>query len=124
MIIADTSIWIEALKAKKECLDSLEELALNQELLILEPIVAELIQGAKSKSGAEDILCFWDALPHINENQIWLEAGINSYNNKWTSRGVGIIDAFIITVAWKYGYKIWTLDKKLSKAAGKNFLHI
>ncbi len=121
MIIADSSIWIEALRAKGNYLNSLEELALDHRLLILEPLVAELIQGAKSKSEVEDILCFWDALPHINENHIWIEAGINSYNYKWQSKGVGTIDAFIITIAWKYDYKIWTLDKKLAQAAGKNF---
>ena len=121
MIIADSSIWIEALRAKGDYLNSLEELALDHRLLILEPLVAELIQGAKSKPEVEDILCFWDALPHINENHIWIEAGINSYNYKWQSKGVGTIDAFIITIAWKYDYKIWTLDKKLAQAAGKNF---
>ncbi len=122
MIIADSSIWIEALRAKNNYLDALEELALEHNLLILEPLLAELVQGAKSKAEIDDILCFWDALPHINEGHIWVEAGINSFNYKWKNKGVGIIDAFVITVAWKYNYKIWTLDKKLAEAAGRAYV--
>jgi hypothetical protein len=42
-----------------------------------------------------------------------MEAGLMSAENKWVSKGVGLIDAVLLCLARKNHMKIWTFDKKL-----------
>lgn len=123
MIIVDTSIWIEVFRSRNGLINSVQSLLKHRELIGLEPIFTELLQGAKSNKEIKEIMELWISLEKINEPNHWLKAGLLSYQNKWKDKGIGIIDAFIITSAWKYDYKIWTLDKKLAQAAGKNFIY-
>lgn len=60
------------------------------------------------------ILGYWENLPKKDENRLWIEAGILSSSHKWLSRGVGLIDVFLICFARTHQLKIWTLDKKLA----------
>lgn len=124
MIIADTSIWIDSFRGNLAIFKELRLLHDSDHLLIAGPIIAELLQGAKTKKEVELIMELWKDLPKTPENQPWYIAGINSFQNKWKSKGIGIIDAYLISLAWENGYKIWTLDKKLQKAAGKKFIYL
>jgi len=122
MIIVDTSILIDAFRGDQSKFLTLRKLHEKDELLILSPILAELLQGAKSQSEVETIKQLWLDLPKINESSFWIDAGINSFKNKWKDKGVGIIDGLLISIAWRHKYKIWTLDKKLISVAGSNFI--
>ena len=123
MILADTSIWIDAFRGNSFRFNELRLLHEADSLLIAGPVVAELLQGAKSKKEADLIIELWKDLPKTQDDSLWFEVGFNSYSNKWLVKGVGIVDAFLISLAWKNNYKIWTLDKKLIKAAGSNFIY-
>ena len=114
MIIPDTSVWIEFLKNNAEYFSKLKYLLENQQILAIECIFGELLQGAKNKREIEIISLYWENLPKAIIENGWIEAGIFSSLNKLTSHGVGIIDSFIITTARKYNAQIWSLDKKLN----------
>lgn len=124
MIIIDTSIWINLFRGDETILRTVDALIDNDSVIGLEPIFAELLQGTKNKNELKFIKQYWSDITKTDEKDLWLEAGLTSSKNKWLSQGIGLIDAFIITVAWQYNFKIWTLDKKLGKAAGKDFIYL
>jgi len=115
MIILDTSIWIEHLKSNQNYFPVICKLLENGEVLAIECIFAELLQGVKNKNEKEIIQKYWEHLPKRNYENIIIEAGEYSADNKLLSHGVGLIDSIIIMHGIKSKSRIWTLDKKLLK---------
>ncbi|MFC2159248.1 PIN domain-containing protein [Actinomycetota bacterium] len=112
-IIVDTSIWIEFLKKNPKIFPSMQVLLEKNNAIALGCIFGELLQGAKSERERKIILSYWQYLPKIDNTGIWIDAGIYSGNNKFISKGIGLIDSLIITAAINNGLIVWTLDKKL-----------
>ncbi|NLV66152.1 MAG: PIN domain-containing protein [Spirochaetes bacterium] len=119
MIILDTSVWIEFLKNSPEYYSKVKYLLGNQQVLAVECIFGELLQGAKNKREVEIISLYWESLPKVKTENGWIQAGIYSSVNKLTSKGVGIIDSYIITAARNNNARIWSLDKKLNSLLKK-----
>lgn len=119
MIILDTSVWIEFLKNSPEYYSKVKYLLENQQVLAVECIFGELLQGAKNKREVEIISLYWESLPKVKTENGWIQAGIYSSVNKLTSKGVGIIDSYIITAARNNNARIWSLDKKLNSLLKK-----
>lgn len=113
MVIADTSVWIEYLKAKEPCRSGLAVLLEGNEVLAMEAIFAELLQGARDHKEAGVINEFWALLPKQPESGLLLKAGWESSKHKWMTKGVGLIDSAIVTMARSLQARVWTLDKKL-----------
>ena len=113
MILADTSIWIEYLKGNHPIADRMSSLLIKSEILAVECVFAELMQGAKNRREREIIEGFWRNLPREDHKDLWLEAGRFAGEDKLLSKGVGLIDAVILYAARKSGCLVWTLDKKL-----------
>ena len=113
MILFDTSIWIEFLKGSQG-ISGLAQFHLEQRnVFAFECVFGELLQGTKNKREKGIILGFWDNLPRINQQNIWIEAGEYAMANKTFSKGVGLIDVAILMAARKESAQVWTLDKKL-----------
>ena len=122
MIILDTSVWIEFLKNNPEYFSKVNYLLENRQVLAIECIFGELLQGAKNKREIEIISLYWENLPKAKTVNGWIQAGIYSSVNKLTSKGVGLIDSYIITSARKNNARIWSLDKKLNSLLKKEEL--
>ena len=120
MIILDTSIWIEFLKGNLYYFTIVRQLLENQEVMVVECIFGELLQGAKNKEENEIIKKYWESLPKIKHEGLWIEAGEYSYENNLISKGVGLIDAAIIIAAQSVNAQIWTLDKRLHSILGND----
>lgn len=112
MLIADTSIWIEFLKGKKEYLP-LALLIEERVVFAVECIFGELLQGSRSERERKIILAYWENLPKVEESGIWLAAGRKSSEEKLFPKGIGLVDLAILVSAQSRSLKIWTLDKKL-----------
>jgi predicted nucleic acid-binding protein len=112
MIILDTSVWIEHLRNNPVFFPEICKLLENGEILAVECIFGELLQGVKNKSEREIILNFWTYLPKKNYENIIIEAGEYSAKNKLLDHGIGLLDAIILLYGRKSNSKIWTLDKK------------
>lgn len=110
MIVADTSVWVEFLKANKKIFPAFSELLESGDILGMECIFGELFQGARARERAI-ITDYWKYIPKEDEGGVWLQAGIYSGENKLIDKGVGLIDSAIICFARKYRAKIWSLDK-------------
>ena len=112
MIILDTSIWIEHLKNNQNFFSKISKLLENGEILAVECIFGELLQGVKKESEKDIILNFWRHLPKEHYENIIIEAGEYSAKNKLLDHGVGLIDTIILMHGIKSNSKIWTLDNK------------
>ena len=115
MLILDTSVWIEYLRNNPAFFPKISNLLETGEILAVDCIFGELLQGTKNKSEKEIILNFWKYLPKRNYENMVIEAGIYSAENKLLDHGVGLIDAIILVYAIRSDSKIWTLDAKFSK---------
>ncbi|WP_432713681.1 PIN domain-containing protein [Pedobacter sp.] len=122
MIILDTSVWIEYFKGNEpyfsQCQQSLEE----SEIGTIEIIFAELLQGALNKREVETIKAYYELIPKLNIDTLFMLAGEFSRNEKLISKGIGLIDACIITATIKSKAKLWTLDKKIMAYLHNDFL--
>lgn len=124
MIILDTSIWIEFLKRNPHYFSVVRQLLEDQEIIAVECIFGELLQGAKNKKENEIIKNYWENLPKAKHESLWIEAGEYSSENNLASKGVGLIDATIIIAAQRSNVQIWTLDKKLHFILGRDRQYI
>jgi predicted nucleic acid-binding protein len=113
-IIADTCIWIEFLKNNPVFFTPMQDLLEKNNIFAVECIFGELLQGAKSKREIELITAYWNILPKLNEENIWIEAGMYSGEKNFFEKGIGFIDSVLLVLSLKNNLKIWTIDKKLS----------
>ena len=112
MIIADTSVWVDHLKAGDPELTDL----LNAEKVYGHPlIVAELALG--SLRSRDLILDLLDDLPQA---QVASTAEVRTFieANTLFSRGIGYVDVSLLaSCLLSTDTKIWTRDKRLARAA-------
>ena len=124
MIILDTSVWIEHLKNNQMFFPKICKLLECGEILAVECVFGELLQGIKNETEKEIILKFWKHLPKENFENIIIEAGKYSAENKLLEYGVGLIDAIILLHGIKSNSKIWTLDNKLLKLIPEELIYL
>jgi predicted nucleic acid-binding protein len=115
MIIVDTSVWIEFLKGNEPVFHRMQTLLENREIIALEPVFGELLQGAKNKRERQVIIDYWKNTPRIDESELWIVAGLYAGEKKLFAKGVGLIDSYIIVASLKTNARVWTLDEKLNK---------
>ena len=113
MVIPDTSVWIEFFKGKDPYFTRLRFLLEHQNVLTTDSIFGELLQGCKNKNEVSFISSYWENLPKYQSPDLFFIAGLISYHHKYLSKGIGLIDAAIISSARNTDSSIWTLDKKL-----------
>jgi hypothetical protein len=114
MIILDTSVWIEFLRARKDYFEEVRTLLDGRMIIGLEWVFGELLQGARDIRERDVVLSYWRDIPKIGHTGLWLEAGRLSSEEKLYARGVGLIDCAILAAARRSGAKIWTLDRELA----------
>ena len=113
----DTSVWIEFFRHKDFSLgDRLIEYLENGAAVGLSTVFGELLQGARNDEEEKIILEFWNNIPKLNEEYLFIEAGRLSNRHKLISKGVGLIDCYLLAAAKNYNLSVWTLDKKLLAA--------
>jgi predicted nucleic acid-binding protein len=123
MIILDTSVWIEFLKNNPVFFPEISRLLEIREVLAVECIFGELLQGVKNNSEKEIIKSYWACLPKENYENIIIHAGEYSAENKLPDHGVGLIDSIILMHGKKSNSKIWTLDNKFLKIIPEEYIY-
>jgi predicted nucleic acid-binding protein len=111
MILVDTSVWIEHLRAGN---DRLRTLLFDEQVLCHPFVVGELACGTLQKR--EEILTMLKALPeaHLLEHE-----GVMSFleARRTYGRGIGWVDAHLLASTLLTGCTLWTFDKPLRRAA-------
>jgi len=111
MILVDTSVWIEHLRAGN---DRLKALLFDEQVLCHPFVVGELACGTLQRR--EEILTMLKALPEAHllghdEVMNFLEA------RRLYGRGMGWVDAHLLASTLLTGCSLWTFDKPLRRAA-------
>ena len=119
MLILDTSVWIEYLKSNPAYFNRILKLLESREVLAVDCVFGELLQGTKNNYEVNIILDFWNHLPREDYENVIVKAGVYSAQKKLLDKGVGLIDAIILMYGIKSNSKIWTLDKKFIKIIPK-----
>jgi hypothetical protein len=96
----------------------------KKEILAVECVFGELLQGIKNKYEEEIIINYWNYLPKKEYKDIIIEAGNYSSKNKLLDKGVGLIDAIILLHGIKSDSKIWTIDKKFQRIVPEELKYI
>jgi predicted nucleic acid-binding protein len=111
MILVDTSVWIEHLRAGNERLKSL---LFDQQVLCHPFVIGELACGTLQKR--QEILTLLRALPeaHLVEHEEVM--GFVDARRLY-GRGIGWVDAHLLASTLLTGCGIWTFDKPLGRAA-------
>lgn len=123
MIILDTSVWIEYLKGNSPYNFHIKQKLESNEVLAVECIFAELLQGIRNDREKDIILAYWKHLPKVSSNGLFIEAGLFSNKNKLSDKGVGLIDSLIYLHALKSSSMLWTLDKKLLRIISDELIY-
>ena len=113
MVLPDTSVWIEYFKGNEPYFDQLHQLIEQGSVYTVEVIFAELLQGALNPREKQTIIQFYQSLPTITTPDSWIRAGEFSFKGKLVSKGIKLIDAYIISTALRENLQLWTLDKKI-----------
>jgi predicted nucleic acid-binding protein len=112
LILADTSIWIDHLRAGNK---DLRKLLDRGEIAIHPFIVAELALG--SLKDRKKTLTLLDFLPQVRVAQL-SEVRLMIEARRLYSLGIGLTDAHLIaSVFVNSSTLLWTKDKRLRKAA-------
>ena len=121
MILADTSVWIEFLKGNAPVHDRFARLLEDRQVVATAVVIGELLQGTKGERETRLIDAYWNALPQLGNSEHWISAGRISSEHRLLSKGVGLIDAFLVAVAAAEEVRVWTLDKKLNRVLATDF---
>ncbi|MBV6493379.1 MAG: hypothetical protein LDLANPLL_01395 [Turneriella sp.] len=124
MVVVDTSIFIEFFRCNEPYFSKLKYLVEHRQVYALECVFAELLQGAKNKREIEIIDSYYKNLPQLSIEDGWLRTGRFSAMNNLTSKGIGLIDCYIIFAARIHESQVWSLDKKLNSALKKSELFV
>jgi len=117
MILVDTSVWISFLRQEdQDTTDILRSYLKKDEVHAVSAVFGELYQGVKNRREREIIDQIYESLPQINEDRLFIEAGLLSNEYKLYAKGVGLIDCYILAGCIKNELALWTKDKKLKAA--------
>jgi predicted nucleic acid-binding protein len=122
VILADTSAWVEYDRATGSRVDErvTELIASDGPLLVTEPVIMEVVAGARSAARAEDLrrLMWRGGLLHFDA-AIDFDAAALIYR-RCRQAGItprGTIDCMIAAVAWRHHAAVLCLDVDLERVA-------
>jgi predicted nucleic acid-binding protein len=117
VIILDTSVWIEYFRQGNEALTQKVVDYLDNGMVVgISAVFGELLQGARNEEEEKIILEFWQNIVKVDEQTLFVDAGRLSNKYKLLSKGVGLIDAYLLAAAKEHRLSLWTLDKRLADA--------
>lgn len=111
-VLVDTSAWIEFFRKKEPYFTIVSDLIDNDRACCIGLILAELLQGAKSKKELDVLKEFvhvFDFLPESSE--LWQKAGELSFVLQRKGKKVGLSDCYIAAVTKSCDAGLLTLDK-------------
>ncbi|GBR76059.1 putative PIN domain protein [Candidatus Termititenax persephonae] len=123
MVILDTAVWIEFLRHNPAYFVMVAGLLERNDVLAVECVFGELLQGAFNERERLIIRQYWQYLPKVDIQNVVIEAGVYSNKHKLLAKGVGLIDAIILLHGIKTPAPIWTLDKKFLSIIPKELVY-
>lgn len=125
MVIADTSVWIPFFNrpgsAEKQALDLLID---ADEVALVGVVLAELLQGCRSRKDREEIEDGLLALPYLEMTRdTWIMAGEISSPLLRKSVTLPMSDLVVAAIALERQYRVYSLDAHFKKIPGLAYYH-
>ena len=118
MVLVDTSVWIRHLRSVDQ---ALQELLISGSVLVHPFIIGELACGSlANRRQVVELLKELPAAISAEENEV---LQLVDEQHLWGS-GIGWIDAHLVASALLSDCELWSLDGKLSAAAGRSGVRI
>ncbi len=120
MVVLDTSIWVEYLKRPDTApAAEAERLIVSGRALVLGPVTAELLQGARSEKEFETLREALEGLPFAEgTRETWISVGRLSYSLRRKGTPVPLSDLYIAVLAMEVGASVYTLDQDFLRIPG------
>jgi len=120
MVVADTTVWIEFFNnpesEEKRAIDLLID---EDELALVGPVLAELLQGCRSVGEANAILDHVSALPFLETNfPAWRQAGDLSSSLRRKGTTLPLMDIIIGAIALEHDAEVFTTDPHFRSISG------
>ncbi|MBI4236344.1 MAG: PIN domain-containing protein [Chloroflexi bacterium] len=119
-MIADTSVWVQYLRAPNSPEGrEVEALLARRELRTTGVVLAEIIQGARSEDERKDLAESLDALPYLALDKAgWMKVGDMSRTLRRQGRPVPLTDLAVAVVALEHDLALFTLDQHFRRVPG------
>lgn len=120
MVVADTTVWIEFFNdpesEEKHVIDLLID---GDELALVGPVLAELLQGCRTTGEASTILDHVSALPFLEMSfSAWRRAGEISSSLRRKGTTLPLMDVIIAALALEHNAEVFTIDPHFDKIPG------
>ena len=120
MVIADTSIWINA-QRRPESGDSAEFWRLydGRGIVMVGPVLAELLQGARTPREFDLLLTHVDALSYLEvDRETWSLVGRIRRDLRREGALIGFSDSITAALALQHACAVYTLDGDFARVPG------
>jgi predicted nucleic acid-binding protein len=110
-VLVDTSVWIDFFRKKAPCYSKVLKLFDEDRICCIGIILAELIQGTKSREEIKVLIDFTYVFFFLEESgELWEKAGELSFSLIKSGKQIGLSDCYIAMAANKSNSKLFTLD--------------
>ncbi len=110
-VLVDTSIWIDFFRKKEPTYSRVVKLIDEDRICCIGMVLAELIQGAKSREEIKILKDFTLVFSFLEESrQLWEKAGELSFSLRRSGKQVGLSDCYIAVAANNEKVGILTMD--------------
>jgi len=124
-ILVDTSVWIEFFRRRDPHFSAVSRLINDGTISVIPLIVAELIQGARSRKEIGELKELLDMFPVLEESPgSWTQAGELAFQLKEKGIHPGLADCFITVLCKRHSVRLFTLDKHFQQIRLKTQLSI
>jgi predicted nucleic acid-binding protein len=121
-LLVDSSVWFEYFKRKEPYFSKVQSLLNTLSIIVIDPVIGELLQGALNKNEMIFIKEHIRYVPKIEIKDLFEKAGAYSFENKLVSRGIGLIDSCLIIATIETNARLWTMDKKIVNFLNEKYL--
>jgi hypothetical protein len=120
MVIVDTAIWINAFRsASSPERRNLDRLLSSREVLMVGPVLAEVIQGARGQREFDWLSQRLSELPYVEETRdTWARVGSLSYQLRQRGITISLVDLLIATLALDGDHQVYSLDGHFRQVPG------
>lgn len=118
LVLVDTSVWIDFFRGREPVYSALDKLARGGSVAIVRMVLAELLQGVKSKREISVIKELADVAAVLDEAaDSWERAGLLANAVRQAGNTVGLGDCYIAVMAVSHGASLYALDKHFETLA-------
>ena len=120
MVIADTSVWVQAFRVRaSQERREVDRLLAQGEIAMVGVVLAEMLQGTRSRQEFDELSLRLTALPFLSTTkETWLEVGALSYQLRQRGLTLPLVDLVIAALALGHDLEVYTLDQDFQRIPG------